>query len=126
MDPQTQLALLRTGLAQKRTALAELQFSVLLVTLPLTVHTGIVLMTREHVLVERLHLLTPFWTMLGLMLLGGVGLAVHAVRSLLRVNRRLARLEAEIEQQRLLGSCGRNQDGARGTNPRRPESLRED
>ena len=126
MNLQTKLALLRTILAEKRTAHAELQFSVLLVTLPLTLHTGILLMTHQHVLAERIHLLAPFWAVLGAMLLGGLGLAVHAVRCLLRVSRRLACLTADEELQGLSKALARHRDEAGGTAPTALESRAED
>jgi uncharacterized membrane protein YidH (DUF202 family) len=98
MDLQTQLALYRTRLAERRTAMSELQFGIVLVTLPVTVHAGLLLFEQQHARAARLHVLLPFWALLITLLLSGIVLTVHAARALWRAHRACTSLRANVDR----------------------------
>ena len=77
----------RTLLAEKRTLLAEGQMALLLVTVPLTIHTGLTMLATRHQIVEKLHILVPFWLVLGTLFLLGVTSGVRVIRRLRQLNR---------------------------------------
>jgi uncharacterized membrane protein YidH (DUF202 family) len=85
-EHRVRLAEQRTLLAEKRTILSELQVSILLVTLPLTLHTGVIVLASSHEIAARLHVLVPFWILLGTMVIAGLALMIHAIKGLRRVN----------------------------------------
>jgi len=95
LDERLHLARVRTALAEKRTVLSELQLSIILVTLPLTLHAGVVVLAGSHQLASRLHLLFPFWIVLLTMIVAGLLACVHAVRALVRVNGAIRTLVAK-------------------------------
>lgn len=95
-DAQTRLAVLRTLLAKKRTALAELQLGIVLVTLPLTVHTGIVILSSRHEGASRLHGIGWFWIFLGGLLAVGIAFSVHAARTLIALRRQVRACERSL------------------------------
>jgi uncharacterized membrane protein YidH (DUF202 family) len=97
MDFETKLAILRTSLAEKRTALAELQLGILLVTLPITIHTGLVLLASRHEFAARLHVLVPLWVFLGVLLVFGAGISWRALRQLRRLERLIIHLRQDVE-----------------------------
>lgn len=86
-DDRAALAEYRTVLAEKRTLFAELQLALLLVTLPLTIHTGLTVLARWHQIVARLHIMVPFWVALAAMLSSGLFIGSRALRRLRHVNR---------------------------------------
>lgn len=94
---QVALAAYRTRLAEQRTALALLQFGVVLVTVPLTIHTALVLLGQAHMGAARLHVLLPFWGLLGSLFVGGIALTAHAARRLWRVSKECAVLRRSLE-----------------------------
>jgi uncharacterized membrane protein YidH (DUF202 family) len=98
MDLQTQLALYRTRLAERRTAMSELQFGIVLVTLPVTVHAGLLLFGQQHARAARLHVLLPFWALLVTLLLSGIVMTVYAARALWRTQRACIALRANVDQ----------------------------
>jgi uncharacterized membrane protein YidH (DUF202 family) len=93
-EQRLRLAEIRTLLAEKRTVFTELQFGFLLVTLPLTIHTGISVLSARHEMAAKLHLLIPFWVFLAIMLVLGTIVTVRSTRSLWRVNRELRQMQA--------------------------------
>jgi uncharacterized membrane protein YidH (DUF202 family) len=98
MDLQTQLALYRTRLAERRTAMTELQFGIVLVTLPVTVHAGLLLLGQQHAGAARLHVLLPLWALLITLLLSGVAITVHGARALWRAQRACNALRADVDR----------------------------
>ncbi|HYS82833.1 MAG TPA: hypothetical protein VEM76_19140 [Anaeromyxobacteraceae bacterium] len=88
----------RTLLATKRTCLAELQFGLVFVTLPLTIHTGLLILASHHAFASRLHLILPLWLLLAVMLVCGAALSLRGLVRLVRVNRRIDGARLDIER----------------------------
>lgn len=97
MDLQTRLALYRTRLAEKRTAIAQLQFGLLLVTLPITLHAGLMLLTERHAVVGRLDILAPLSLLLGLLLITGLAMTYIGARDLRRASRAVVELREGLD-----------------------------
>lgn len=89
MDLEIGLALYRTHLAEKRTALSELQFALLLVTLPLTLHAALMLLADRHEEAARALRWPPVLAAVGALALAGLILLGHGLRGLWRAERRL-------------------------------------
>ena len=94
---QIALAAYRTRLAEQRTALSLLQFGILLVSIPLTLHGALVLFGQQHLAAARLHVLVPLWAVLGSVAAAGMLLTTYAARRLFRSSRACGRLRRRIE-----------------------------
>lgn len=93
----TDLARYRTHLAEKRTALSECQLAIVLITLPLTLHTALMLLAGRHPLAsELLHLLPVFASIL----LAGIAVLVHALIELVRAQRAVGQLRRSLQAER--------------------------
>lgn len=98
MDSQTLLALYRTRLAEQRTALSFLQLGILLVTVPLTIHAALLLLSQQHPGAARVHTLMPLWLALGALVPVGVALSAWAGGRLLKAARSGAALRRTIAE----------------------------
>ncbi|MGC3996401.1 MAG: hypothetical protein QM767_02255 [Anaeromyxobacter sp.] len=87
------MAQYRTLLAQKRTELSQLQMGIVLVTIPVTIHAGVMVLADRHPLGVNLW---AVWSVLVLMLAGGAALITWSARELLRTQRALGRLRVAL------------------------------
>lgn len=97
VDLQTRLALYRTRLAERRTAISELQLGLLMITLPLTLHAGLMILVERHALPTGVASWLPLWALLLILTLAGIALTTHAMRSLIRTAAQLAALRESLE-----------------------------
>jgi uncharacterized membrane protein YidH (DUF202 family) len=94
-DLITRLALYRTHLAEKRTATSELQFGIVLISLPLTLHTALMLLAGRYPLAASLLRLLPlFMTVLAI----GAIFAAHASVELVRAELAIRRVRAMLRE----------------------------
>ena len=93
MDFPTLLAVYRTRLAEKRTAVSELQLGILMVTLPLTAHLTLMLLAERHAFAAKLQSLFPVFVSVFAV---GIALAVHAMWELVRAERKIRLLRQEL------------------------------
>lgn len=97
MELETTLALYRTRLSESRTAMAEIQLGFVLVTVPITLHTGFMVLAERHAGARPALLSTP-GSALGLVVAaGGVLLLVVGVRDLLRSRAQIRALRRSLD-----------------------------
>lgn len=97
MEAQTLLALYRTRLAEQRSAISLLQFGMLLVTLPLTIHAGLSILGQQHAGAARVHILLPLWLVLTLLLVTGIAVSAWATHALIRASKSCRALRGQID-----------------------------
>ncbi len=98
MDLQTTLALYRTRLAERRTALSQLQLGFVLVTVPITIHAAFMMIAERHALSKPAFFSFPGVALSLVMVALGIGLLVDAVRDLARCAREIRSLPSQIER----------------------------
>ena len=98
MDMQTTLALYRTRLAERRTALSQLQLGFVLVTVPVTIHAAFMMISERHS-TSGPALLSGVGSAASLIVIvAGLVLAASATRDLLRCARAIRAMRRCVDQ----------------------------
>lgn len=97
MDVQTTLALYRTRLAERRTAMSQVQLGFVLVTVPITLHAGFMMLADRHAVTQPVLLSIPGTVLAVIVIAGGLGLLVSGVRDLFACAAHLRALKRRIE-----------------------------
>lgn len=97
MDLQTTLALYRTHLAERRTAMSQVQLGFVLVTVPVTLHAGFMMLAERHAEVRSALLSLPVMALGMLAVVAGMGCLAFGVRDLLANAGQLRAIKRHLE-----------------------------